>query len=96
MTLGLFFEGTEQGGAGESAAVCAAVSEAVERMSERADTAYSPRFREEEHSATASLPTATRRNPAFRRKIAKHPCSFSLIMRQCLCTPELNSVATGV
>jgi len=28
--------------------------EAVERMSERADTAYSPRFREEEHSATAS------------------------------------------
>jgi len=27
--------------------------EAVERMSERADTAYSPRFREEEHSAAA-------------------------------------------
>ena len=26
--------------------------EAAERMSERGDTAYSPRFREEEHSAT--------------------------------------------
>ena len=26
-------------------------SEVAERMSERADTAYSPRFREEEHSA---------------------------------------------
>ena len=29
-------------------------SEAVERMSERADTAYSPRVREEEHSAAVS------------------------------------------
>ena len=28
-------------------------SEVAERMSERADTAYSPRFREEEHSAAA-------------------------------------------
>ena len=28
------------------------IREAGERMSERADTAYSPRFREEEHSAT--------------------------------------------
>ena len=54
MTLGLFFEGTGQGGAGESAAVCAAVSEAVERKSERMDTAYSPRLHEEELSATAS------------------------------------------
>ena len=52
MTLGLFFEGTGQGGAGESAAVCAAVSEAVERKSERMDTAYSPRLHE--LSATAS------------------------------------------
>ena len=30
------------------------IREAVERMSERADTAYSPRVREEEHSAAAS------------------------------------------
>jgi len=54
LTLGLFFEGTGQGVAGESAAVCAAVSEAVERKSERMDTAYSPRLHEEELSATAS------------------------------------------
>ena len=41
------------------AAVGAVESEAVERMSERADTAYSPRVREEEHSAAASR-TASR------------------------------------
>ena len=46
-------------------------SEAVERMSERADTAYSPRFREEEPSDTAERIPLYRIWPIFSRLVSR-------------------------
>ena len=46
-------------------------SEAVERMSERADTAYSPRAREEEPSAAASRSAASCSSPRMRQSMGE-------------------------